>query len=185
MVHLATLTGADQVSAAKFVAENANVESKRLIVVQLQSDKYWGRLEADTSRTLAPIAPFGGLPAENGSTPARREISFRKGAYAIDDLAKANIDELAALAISTKGNTILVSSNTDVQRTDAAYMELTFKRVEAVESYLRSSWNIPQEHLERALLGSVVYSEKLDLEPPIYVTGAMKTFCAARSPTIW
>ena len=76
-------------------------------------------------------------------TVAEAVIYYPTGKYVLDDAAKADLDKLAALALSTDGYMIEVAGYASKTGTKAANQQLSEDRASAVANYLRSHGNIP------------------------------------------
>jgi outer membrane protein OmpA-like peptidoglycan-associated protein len=76
-------------------------------------------------------------------TVAEAAIFYPSGKYALDDAAKADLDKLAALALSTDGYMIEIAGYASKTGTKAANQQLSEDRASAVSNYLRNHGNIP------------------------------------------
>jgi outer membrane protein OmpA-like peptidoglycan-associated protein len=76
-------------------------------------------------------------------TVAEAVIFYAPGKYILDDAAKADLDKLAALALSTNGYLIEIAGYASKTGTAAFNQQLSEDRAAAVAQYLRSKGNIP------------------------------------------
>ena len=76
-------------------------------------------------------------------TIAQAVIYYPTGQYTLDDAAKADLDKLAALALSTDGYMIEVAGYASKTGTADANQQLSEDRASAVANYLRNQGNIP------------------------------------------
>ncbi len=76
-------------------------------------------------------------------TVAEAAIFYPVGQYTLDDAAKADLDKLAALALSTDGYMIEVAGYASKTGTKAVNQQLSEDRAGAVANYLRNHGNIP------------------------------------------
>ena len=76
-------------------------------------------------------------------TVAQAVIYYPTGQYNLDDAAKADLDKLAALALSTDGYMIEVAGYASKTGTVDANQQLSEDRASAVANYLRNRGNIP------------------------------------------
>jgi outer membrane protein OmpA-like peptidoglycan-associated protein len=76
-------------------------------------------------------------------TVAEAAIYYASGRYALDDAAKADLDKLAALALSTDGYMIEIAGYASKTGTKSANQQLSEDRAAAVSNYLRNQGNIP------------------------------------------
>ena len=76
-------------------------------------------------------------------TVAEAVIYYPTGEYTLDDAAKADLDKLAALALSTNGYMIEVAGYASKTGTLDANQQLSEDRAAAVANYLRNQGNIP------------------------------------------
>ncbi len=76
-------------------------------------------------------------------TIAEAIIFYAPGKYILDDAAKADLDKLAALALSTDGYLIEIAGYASKNGTAAFNQQLSEDRAAAVAQYLRSEGNIP------------------------------------------
>jgi outer membrane protein OmpA-like peptidoglycan-associated protein len=76
-------------------------------------------------------------------TVAQAVIYYPTGQYILDDAAKADLDKLAALALSTDGYMIEVAGFASKTGTQSANQQLSEDRAAAVANYLRNQGNIP------------------------------------------
>jgi outer membrane protein OmpA-like peptidoglycan-associated protein len=76
-------------------------------------------------------------------TVAEAAIFYATGESALDDAAKADLDKLAALALSTDGYMIEVAGYASKTGTKSANQQLSEDRASAVANYLRNQGNIP------------------------------------------
>ena len=76
-------------------------------------------------------------------TVAEAAIFYPVGKYTLDDAAKADLDKLAALALSTDGYMIEVAGYASKTGTKAVNQQLSEDRAAAVANYLRDHGNIP------------------------------------------
>jgi outer membrane protein OmpA-like peptidoglycan-associated protein len=80
-------------------------------------------------------------------TVAEAAIFYRTGQYTLDDAAKADLDKLAALALSTDGYMIEIAGYASKTGTKAANQQLSEDRAAAVANYLRNHGNIPMRRI--------------------------------------
>jgi outer membrane protein OmpA-like peptidoglycan-associated protein len=80
-------------------------------------------------------------------TVAEAAIFYPTGQYALDAAAKADLDKLAALALSTDGYMIEIAGYASKTGTKAANQQLSEDRAAAVANYLRSHGNIPMRRI--------------------------------------
>jgi outer membrane protein OmpA-like peptidoglycan-associated protein len=76
-------------------------------------------------------------------TVAEAVIYYPTSQYTLDDAAKADLDKLAALALSTDGYMIEVAGYASKTGTQSANQQLSEDRASAVANYLRNHGNIP------------------------------------------
>jgi outer membrane protein OmpA-like peptidoglycan-associated protein len=76
-------------------------------------------------------------------TVAEAIIFYATGKYILDDAAKADLDKLAALALSTEGYLIEIAGYASKTGAAASNQQLSEDRAAAVAQYLRSKGNIP------------------------------------------
>ena len=76
-------------------------------------------------------------------TVAEAAIFYPVGQYTLDDAAKADLDKLAALALSTDGYMIEIAGYASKTGTKAVNQQLSEDRAAAVGNYLRNHGNIP------------------------------------------
>ena len=80
-------------------------------------------------------------------TVAEAAIFYPSGQYALDAAAKADLDKLAALALSTDGYMIEIAGYASKTGTKALNQQLSEDRASAVANYLRSRGNIPMRRI--------------------------------------
>jgi outer membrane protein OmpA-like peptidoglycan-associated protein len=80
-------------------------------------------------------------------TVAEAAIFYPNGQYALDAAAKADLDKLAALALSTDGYMIEIAGYASKTGTKAANQQLSEDRAAAVANYLRTQGNIPMRRI--------------------------------------
>ena len=80
-------------------------------------------------------------------TVAEAAIFYPTGQYTLDDAAKADLNKLATLALSTDGYMIEIAGYASKTGTKAANQQLSEDRAAAVASYLRSQGNIPMRRI--------------------------------------
>jgi outer membrane protein OmpA-like peptidoglycan-associated protein len=80
-------------------------------------------------------------------TVAEAAIFYPTGQYALDAAAKADLDKLAALALSTDGYMIEIAGYASKTGTKAANQQLSEDRAAAVANYLRNHGNIPMRRI--------------------------------------
>ena len=80
-------------------------------------------------------------------TVAEAVIYYPAGKYVLDDTAKADLDKLAALALSTDGYMIEVAGYASKTGTKAANQQLSEDRASAVANYLRNHGSIPMRRI--------------------------------------
>ena len=76
-------------------------------------------------------------------TVAEAVIFYAPGKFILDDAAKADLDKLAALALSTNGYLIEIAGYASRTGTAAINQQLSEDRAATVAQYLRSEGNIP------------------------------------------
>jgi outer membrane protein OmpA-like peptidoglycan-associated protein len=76
-------------------------------------------------------------------TVAQAVIYYPTGQYSLDDAAKADLDKLAAIALSTDGYMIEVAGYASKTGTVEGNQQLSEDRASAVANYLRNKGNIP------------------------------------------
>lgn len=76
-------------------------------------------------------------------TVAEAAIFYPTGQYTLDAAAKADLDKLAALALSTDGYMIEIAGYASKTGTKSANQQLSEDRASAVANYLRNQGNIP------------------------------------------
>lgn len=86
-------------------------------------------------------------------TVAQAVIYYPTGNYTLDDAAKADLDKLAALALSSDGYMIEIAGYASKTGTKSANQQLSEDRASAVANYLRNQDNIPL----RRILASAGY----------------------------
>jgi outer membrane protein OmpA-like peptidoglycan-associated protein len=80
-------------------------------------------------------------------TVAEAAIFYPTGQYTLDAAAKADLDKLAALALSTDGYMIEIAGYASKTGTKAANQQLSEDRAAAVANYLRIHGNIPMRRI--------------------------------------
>jgi outer membrane protein OmpA-like peptidoglycan-associated protein len=80
-------------------------------------------------------------------TVAEAAIFYPTGQYTLDAAAKADLDKLAALALSTDGYMIEIAGYASKTGTKALNQQLSEDRAAAVANYLRSHGNIPMRRI--------------------------------------
>jgi outer membrane protein OmpA-like peptidoglycan-associated protein len=80
-------------------------------------------------------------------TVAAAAIYYPSGASILDDAAKADLDKLAALALSTDGYMIEIAGYASKTGTAAFNQQLSEDRAAAVAQYLRNQKNIPMRRI--------------------------------------
>jgi outer membrane protein OmpA-like peptidoglycan-associated protein len=80
-------------------------------------------------------------------TVAEAVIFYPTGEYTLDAAAKADLDKLAALALSTDGYMIEVAGYASKTGTKEANQQLSEDRAAAVANYLRNNGNIPMRRI--------------------------------------
>ncbi len=80
-------------------------------------------------------------------TVAEAAIFYPTGQYTLDAAAKADLDKLAALAMSTDGYMIEIAGYASKTGTKAANQQLSEDRAAAVANYLRNHGNIPMRRI--------------------------------------
>jgi outer membrane protein OmpA-like peptidoglycan-associated protein len=81
------------------------------------------------------------------TTVAEAVIYYPTGQYTLDDAAKADLDKVAALALSTDGYLIEIAGYASKTGTKAANQQLSEDRASAVANYLRNHGNIPMRRI--------------------------------------
>lgn len=81
------------------------------------------------------------------TTVAEAVIYYPSGQYTLDDAAKADLDKVAALALSTDGYLIEIAGYASKTGTKAANQQLSEDRASAVANYLRNHGNIPMRRI--------------------------------------
>jgi outer membrane protein OmpA-like peptidoglycan-associated protein len=80
-------------------------------------------------------------------TVAEAVVYYPTGQSTLDDAAKADLDKLAALALSTDGYMIEVAGYASKTGTKSANQQLSEDRAAAVANYLRNKGNIPMRRI--------------------------------------
>jgi outer membrane protein OmpA-like peptidoglycan-associated protein len=80
-------------------------------------------------------------------TVAEAVVYYPTGQSTLDDAAKADLDKLAALAVSTDGYMIEVAGYASKTGTKSANQQLSEDRAAAVANYLRNKGNIPMRRI--------------------------------------
>jgi outer membrane protein OmpA-like peptidoglycan-associated protein len=80
-------------------------------------------------------------------TVAEAVVYYPTGKYVLDDAAKADLDKLATLALSTDGYMIEVAGYASKTGTKEANQQLSEDRASAVANYLRNHGNIPMRRI--------------------------------------
>ena len=80
-------------------------------------------------------------------TVAEAAIFYPTGQYTLDDAAKADLNKLATLALSTDGYMIEIAGYASKTGAKAANQQLSEDRAAAVANYLRSQGNIPMRRI--------------------------------------
>jgi outer membrane protein OmpA-like peptidoglycan-associated protein len=80
-------------------------------------------------------------------TVAEAAIFYPNGQSTLDDAAKADLDKLAALALSTDGYMIEIAGYASRTGTKAANQQLSEDRAAAAANYLRNHGNIPMRRI--------------------------------------
>jgi outer membrane protein OmpA-like peptidoglycan-associated protein len=80
-------------------------------------------------------------------TVAEAAIYYPTGQYTLDAAAKADLDKLAALALSTDGYMIEIAGYASKTGTKAANQQLSEDRAAAVANYLRNHGDIPMRRI--------------------------------------
>jgi outer membrane protein OmpA-like peptidoglycan-associated protein len=80
-------------------------------------------------------------------TVAEAAIFYPTGQYTLDAAAKADLDKLAALALSTDGYMIEIAGYASKTGTKAVNQQLNEDRAAAVANYLRNHGNIPMRRI--------------------------------------
>jgi outer membrane protein OmpA-like peptidoglycan-associated protein len=80
-------------------------------------------------------------------TVAEAAIFYPSGKYTLDDAAKADLDKLAALALSTDGYMIEIAGYASKTGTKDANQQLSEDRASAAANYLRNQGNIPMRRI--------------------------------------
>jgi outer membrane protein OmpA-like peptidoglycan-associated protein len=80
-------------------------------------------------------------------TVAQAAIFYPTGQYILDAAAKADLDKLAALALSTDGYMIEIAGYASKTGTKALNQQLSEDRAAAVANYLRNHGNIPMRRI--------------------------------------
>jgi outer membrane protein OmpA-like peptidoglycan-associated protein len=80
-------------------------------------------------------------------TVAEAAIFYPSGQYTLDDAAKADLDKLSALALSTDGYMIEIAGYASKTGTKEANQQLSEDRASAVANYLRNKGNIPMRRI--------------------------------------
>jgi len=81
------------------------------------------------------------------TTVAEAVVYYPSGQSTLDDAAKADLDKVAALALSTDGYLIEIAGYASKTGTTAANQQLSEDRASAVANYLRSHGNIPMRRI--------------------------------------
>ena len=81
------------------------------------------------------------------TTVGEAVIYYPSGKYALDDAAKADLDKLAAVALTTDGYLIEIAGYASKTGTKAQNQQLSEDRASAVANYLRNHGNIPMRRI--------------------------------------
>ncbi len=81
------------------------------------------------------------------TTVAEAVVYYPSGQSTLDDAAKADLDKVAALALSTDGYLIEIAGYASKTGTKAANQQLSEDRASAVANYLRNHGNIPMRRI--------------------------------------
>jgi outer membrane protein OmpA-like peptidoglycan-associated protein len=153
------------------VAEEQQIMANRSAVAQAQSTANQGAAAADTAQSSADqaqtVADQAGSTAQVAGTLALMDgaavqmvnkrvsdlddyktvaeavIYYPSGKYILDDAAKADLDKLAALALSTDGYLIEIAGYASKTGNKESNQQLSEDRAAAVAQYLRNNRNIP------------------------------------------
>lgn len=121
---------------------------------QAQTSANQADLMAQTAGTVAVMNSVGVQmlnkrvsDLDEYKTVAEAAIFYTTGQYTLDAAAKADLNTLAALALSTDGYMIEIAGYASKTGTKAANQQLSEDRAAAVANYLRSHGNIPMRRI--------------------------------------
>jgi outer membrane protein OmpA-like peptidoglycan-associated protein len=148
-----------EIMANKSAASNAQSTANQGVTAagDAQSSANQAQTSANQAGSMAQAA--GGVAVMNAAdiqtvnkrvsdlddykTVAEAVVYYPAGQYTLDDAAKADLDKLAALALSTDGYMIEVAGYASKTGTKSANQQLSEDRAAAVANYLRNKGNIP------------------------------------------
>jgi outer membrane protein OmpA-like peptidoglycan-associated protein len=148
-----------EIMANKSAASNAQSTANQGVTAagDAQSSANQAQTSANQAGSMAQAA--GGLAVMNAAdiqtvnkrvsdlddykTVAEAVVYYPTGQSTLDDAAKADLDKLAALALSTDGYLIEVAGYASKTGTKSANQQLSEDRAAAVANYLRNKGNIP------------------------------------------
>jgi len=160
-----------EIMANKSAASNAQSTANQGVTAagDAQSSANQAQTSANQAGSMAQAA--GGVAVMNAAdiqtvnkrvsdlddykTVAEAVVYYPTGQYTLDDAAKADLDKLAALALTTDGYMIEVAGYASKTGTKSANQQLSEDRAAAVANYLRNKGSIPMRRiLAPAGLGS-------------------------------
>ena len=98
-------------------------------------------------------------------TVAEAIIFYAPGKYILDDHAKANLDMIAARALSTEGYLIEIAGYSSNTGNKASNQQLSEDRAAEVAQYLRSQGNIPLRRIVEPVGYGSTYSNASNDDP--------------------
>ncbi len=98
-------------------------------------------------------------------TVAEAAIFYPSGQYTLDNAAKADLDKLSALALSTDGYMIEIAGYASKTGTKAANQQLSEDRASAVANYLRNNGNIPMRRILAPAGYGATHPESVSTDP--------------------
>ena len=152
-----------EIMANKSAASNAQSTANQGVTAaaDAQSSANQAQTSANQAGSMAQAA--GGVAVMNAAdiktvnkrvsdlddykTVAEAVVYYPTGQSTLDDAAKADLDKLAALALSTDGYMIEVAGYASKTGTKAANQQLSEDRAAAVANYLRNKGNIPMRRI--------------------------------------
>jgi outer membrane protein OmpA-like peptidoglycan-associated protein len=148
-----------QISANKAAANNALATANKGVTAAAgaQSSANQAQSSADQAGSMAQAAGVVAITnaaavqivnqrvsdLDDYQTVAEAAIFYPSGKYTLDDAAKADLDKLSALALSTDGYMIEIAGYASKTGTKEANQQLSEDRASAVANYLRNNGNIP------------------------------------------
>jgi outer membrane protein OmpA-like peptidoglycan-associated protein len=152
-----------EIMANKSAASNAQSTANQGVTAagDAQSSANQAQTSANQAGSMAQAA--GGVAVMNAAdirtvnkrvsdlddykTVAEAVVYYPTGQYTLDDAAKADLDKLAALALTTDGYMIEVAGYASKTGTKSANQQLSEDRAAAVANYLRNKGSIPMRRI--------------------------------------